>query len=108
MDYAWFNLSALIFGVAAWLLPFTAMAAQHKKKVARAAVLVQGGLACAVLSLLSVIVYQTYLVSIEDWSALMDTTNAVQFVSVVMALVAIALAVLAMGYGYYRAKQKQQ
>ncbi len=106
MSYAWFNLSALILGVAAWLLPLAAMAAQCKNRAATAAVLVQGGLVCAVLSLLSVIVYRTYLVAISDWSALMDTANTLQLVSVVMALVVIALAALAMGYGHYCAKRK--
>lgn len=94
MDYVFFNLSALLFGIAAWGLPALALGIAGKRKGAAAA-LIFGGLVCAVLSLLSVIVYNTYLVAIGDWSALLDTANAFQFVSLTMALIAIALATVA-------------
>ncbi len=94
MDYTFFNLSALLLSVAAWGLPVLALGMGAGRKDA-AVTLIFGGLACAVLSLLSVIIYNTYLVHIEDWSALMDTANATQFVSVVMVFVAILLAAVA-------------
>ncbi len=94
MDYTFFNLSALLLGVAAWGLPALAIGIGGRRKAA-AHILVFGGLACAVLSLLSVIIYNTYLVAIGDWAALLDTATASQFVSVTMALLAILLAAVA-------------
>lgn len=50
-----------------------------------------GGLAAAVVSLLLVITYRSYLISIEAWSALIDTRSGFQMASVVLVVLAIGI-----------------
>jgi cytochrome c oxidase subunit 4 len=50
-------------------------------------------IACSI-SLLMQIIYGNYLVRIEDWSALMDTSNAVTLVSSVLIIVTVILNII--------------
>lgn len=85
------NLGSLLLGLIAWILPIVNLAkhdkAAHKNWVAFSFASLS---ACSV-SLLFQIVYQNYLVKIEDWSAIMDTSGGLVFVSAVLIVGAIVL-----------------
>ena len=87
----WLNLGSLVLGLIAWILPVVNLAkhnkADHRNWVAFSVASVS---ACAI-SLCMQIFYQNYLVKIEDWSALMDTSSAVALVSTVLVAVTIVL-----------------
>lgn len=97
MGYAWLNLGSIIFGLLAWILPILVSTKFNKNKNIHGTYLVYGGLVSAILSLLFVITYRQHLISVEDWSALMDTKSGFQLASVVMSVVAITLNGLALG-----------
>ena len=90
----WLNLGSLILGLIAWVLPIVNLA-KHNKIEHRSwiAFSLSSVSACAV-SLFFQIVYHDYLAKIEDWSAIMDTSGGVVFVSAVLLLVTITLNVI--------------
>ena len=85
------NLGSLVLGLVAWILPVVNLVsydkANHRNWVVFSVVSIS---ACAI-SLCMQIFYQNYLVRIEDWSALMDTSNAVALVSAILLVVTIVL-----------------
>jgi len=85
------NLFSLVLGLVAWILPIVNLMRykqhDHKNWVAFSIISIS---ACAI-SLCLQIFYNYHLVKMEDWSALMDTTGAVAFVSVVLLIVTILL-----------------
>lgn len=83
---AFFNLGSLILGFAAWIIPLACILV--KKTGVPAAMLSFG--ACT-LSLLFQLAELQHRVHLSDWSALMDTVNAVVFAAVVMATVTFLL-----------------
>jgi cytochrome c oxidase subunit 4 len=97
MGYGLLNLGSLLLGLTAWILPIINLAmgsrTKHKKVLSGTSVT-----ACA-MALCLQIIYQNHLVKIEDWSALMDTSHAVTFVSVILLVGTIALnAITAFSY----------
>ncbi|KAB8135736.1 hypothetical protein F9U64_10700 [Gracilibacillus oryzae] len=85
------NAGSLILGLTAWILPIMNLILyknhQNKNWIAFSIISL---IACAV-SLLFQIIYNHHLVKIEDWSALMDTTGAVVFVSAVLLVITLIL-----------------
>ncbi len=100
---SWLNLGSLVLGLTAWILPVANLAkhnkADHRNWVVFSVVSVS---ACAI-SLCMQIFYQNYLVHIEDWSALMDTSSAVALVSTVLVVVTIVLNAITLAV-YYNVK----
>lgn len=91
MGMAWLNLGSMILGLLAWILPLLVITKFDKIKSVHGTYMLYGSLVSAILTLLFVITYRQYLISIEDWSALMDTNGSFQLASVVMVVVTIAL-----------------
>ncbi|MCL1999541.1 MAG: hypothetical protein FWG65_12320 [Turicibacter sp.] len=91
MGYTWLNVASLVLGLAAWILPIIGIA-KHSENWSIYAVFSLG--AC-VLAVFFQTVYQNYLVRIEDWSAIMDTSWGVVFASAVLIGVAFLLNLLA-------------
>ncbi|MDR2703422.1 MAG: hypothetical protein LBB58_03685 [Cellulomonadaceae bacterium] len=96
IGYGWLNLAALALGIIAWIIPIIILASKRDTLFARhghgiwgVSIMISLG-ACA-LALFLQILYQNYLVTIQDWAALMDTTGAVVIVSGVLLLVTLAL-----------------
>jgi hypothetical protein len=85
------NLGSLVLGLIAWILPVVNLM-RHGKRDHRAWIVlsIMSISACAI-SLCLQILYQYHLVKIADWSALMDTTGAVAFVSAILLVVTIVL-----------------
>lgn len=71
---SWYLLSlmSLLLGLAAWGFPLTALSGRLRLGTA----LTASSLCCSV-SLGCQLAYQAHLVSIQDWSALLDTADAV-------------------------------
>lgn len=93
-DYGWLNIGSLILGLFAWLIPAVSIL-RHKKRKNKflfVASLMSMG-ACAI-ALWFQISYNHYLVQIQDWTALMDTTSTLNWVSAVLLIVTILLNVL--------------
>lgn len=85
-----YHLGSILFGLLAWLLPLCALAGTKKPPLVRAG-LTNVSFACCALALCLQIMEVRRLVDLSDWSSLMDTQNAVVFVSTVLLVVTAAL-----------------
>ena len=96
MGNIWYLLNplSLLLGLAAWALPFMAISRRLRLDKALAA----SSLCCSA-SLWFQLVYQDHLVTVQDWSALLDTSGALVRVAAVLiavtALLQLGAAVLA-------------
>ena len=88
---ALFNLGSLLLGLAAWALPFLAIGRKE-----RFFFCCLGSFSCCIASLLLQLMEVQHRVRIEDWSALMDTINAVVMAAVVMVAVTVACSLFAL------------
>lgn len=107
--YSLLNLGSLVFGLIAWILPVVYIALYNINNRNWVVYSVASVSACAI-SLCMQIFYQNYLVRIEDWSALMDTSAAVALVSATLLVVTIVLnaIMLVICHGRnFRVSQKQ-
>jgi len=84
IDYGWLNIGSLLLGLAAWILPLIYILARpiatDRLRIAVPSI----SLAACSAALVLQIVYQNYLVRTEDWSALMDTSGSLVFISSVL------------------------
>lgn len=85
------NLGSLVLGLIAWILPAVNLMRHGKQDHRDWIVLSIMSISACAISLWFQILYQDHLVKIADWSALMDTTGAVAFVSAVLLIVTIIL-----------------
>lgn len=90
-SYGWLNVGSLLLGLISWILPIINIIryiSGNQKNWITLSILSMG--AC-IISLWFQIIYNNFLVMIEDWSALMDTTGALVFVSAVLIIITIIL-----------------
>lgn len=85
------NVGSLILGLIAWILPIINLVKSKKPDYGNCATLSVMSISACAISLCFQIFYNNYLVEIADWSALMDTSSAVTFVSAVLLTVTIIL-----------------
>ena len=85
------NLGSLVLGLIAWILPVVNLMRYKKHDHKNWVILSIMSISACAISLCFQIFYNNHLVKIEDWSALMDTTDAVVFVSSVLLIVTILL-----------------
>lgn len=96
------NPASLVLGLIAWVLPIVNLMLYKKHFHWHwPAVSVLSISSCAI-SLCLQIFYNNYLVKIADWSALLDTTDAVVFAAVVLLIVTITLNVITLLVYYDR------
>ena len=81
---AFFNLGSLLLGLAAWGLPFLAV-----KKKDQFGLCCLGSFGCCILSLLFQLFEVKNRVNLGDWSALMDTMQAVILAAVAMVVIMV-------------------
>jgi cytochrome c oxidase subunit 4 len=86
-----FNVGSIALGLVAWMLPIVSLMRFKKKNNDNWAILSIMSISACAVSLFFQINYNNHLVRIEDWSALMDTTGAVVFVSGVLLVVTLLL-----------------
>ena len=92
--YVWLNLGSLLLGLIAWILPIVSLARHYRDHNKKWALFSIASLSACVISLCFQILYNDYLVMIEDWTALMDTSKAVVRLSSLLAVVTIILNVI--------------
>lgn len=89
--YGLLNLGSLVLGLIAWILPAVNLAKHNKANHRNWVVFSVASVSACAISLCMQIFYGNYLVRREDWSALMDTSNAVALVSTILLVVTIVL-----------------
>lgn len=85
------NIGSLVLGLIAWILPVVNLMRYKKQDHRNWIALSFLSLSACSLSLYFQIFYNHHLVKIADWSALMDTTDAVAFVALVLLIVTVIL-----------------
>ncbi|MDU4738752.1 hypothetical protein [Clostridium sp.] len=85
------NPTSLLLGLIAWILPIINLIKFKKYENKSWIILSIISISSCVISLFLQIIYNNHLVQINDWSALMDTTDALVFVSAVLIVVTIIL-----------------
>ena len=89
MDYL--LILSLVLGLTAWILPIVSLIKSRKGNNKRWPFLSLASLSCCSISLCLQFFYNDYLVDIEDLSAIMDTSNALAFVSAVLVALTVTL-----------------
>lgn len=97
----WLNLGSLALGLIAWILPVVNLMQHNKADRRNWAVFSVASLSACATSLCMQLFYSDYLVKIEDWSALMDTSSAVALVATILLVVTIILNAITLVV-YYR------
>ena len=95
-DYGWLNLGSLVLGLIAWILPIVNLVRYKKGGNRNWTALSILSMSACTISLWFQISYNHYLVGIKDWSALMDTTGTLVWVSGVLVIVTIMLNIISM------------
>ncbi|MEN8194820.1 MAG: hypothetical protein ABFS12_18510 [Bacteroidota bacterium] len=85
------NLSSLVLGLLAWILPVVNLMRYGKRDQRNWVALSIMSISASALSLCFQIFSINHRVKVADWSALMDTMSAVAFVSAVLLIVTIIL-----------------
>lgn len=88
------NVGSLVLGLIAWILPVVNLMRYKKRAHRNWAVLSIMSISACAISLCFQIFYNYHLVKIADWTALMDTMDAVAFVAAVLLIVTIILNVI--------------
>lgn len=79
--YEWLNLGSFVIGLLAWTLPILNLVNHHKRWV----IVSLASMSACIVSICFQLLYNDYLVRIEDWSALMDTSQSVILLSFILA-----------------------
>ncbi|KNZ40767.1 hypothetical protein [Acetobacterium bakii] len=106
-EAGWLNLGSFVLGLIAWILPVINL--ERRNKVGNrnwVGVSLASVSACAI-SLCMQMFYTNYLVKIEDWSALMDTSAAVAWVATMLLAVTIILNAITL-IVYYKENSKDR
>lgn len=89
--FGYLNLFSLILGIIAWILPVISIMRYKKHNNRNWATLSLFSISACAISLCFQIFYYNYLVSIGDWSALMDISGAVASAASVLLIVTLIL-----------------
>ncbi|MFJ5564000.1 hypothetical protein [Lysinibacillus xylanilyticus] len=92
--YGWLNIGSLVLGLIAWILPIASLVMHNKNNYKKWVLFSIASISACVISLCFQILYNDYLVKIEDWAALMDTSKGVVRLSFLLAVVTIVLNVI--------------
>ena len=85
------NPASLLLGLIAWILPTISIFQYKNNKNEKWGVFSILSLSMCSISIYFQIIYTNHLVNISDWSALMDTNNALVFVASVLIIVTLTL-----------------
>lgn len=94
MPYGLLNLGSILLGLAAWIFPIVNLVKRNKAENRNWVAYLLVSISACAISLFMQIAYQDYLVKIEDWSALMDTSSALVFVSVILLSITLMLNII--------------
>jgi len=85
------NIGSLGLGLVAWILPIISLMKYRTKTQNSWSMRSVLSLSTCAIAIYFQVIYNHYLVKIEDWSALIDTAGAVNFVAGVLLVVTILL-----------------
>ena len=88
VGYGWMNLGSLLLGLTAWGIPAVYFS-RRKPGGDRAGLACLLSMAACAGALFLQVLYNKHLVELQDWSALMDTSGAVAWVSVLLLAVTL-------------------
>lgn len=88
----WLTIGSLVLGLIAWILPVVNIFRSHNNN--NWAVLSMLSISACVISLYFQLLYNNYLVKIEDWSALMDTSGGVVVAGSVLLVITLLLNIM--------------
>ncbi|GAF15135.1 hypothetical protein JCM19046_177 [Bacillus sp. JCM 19046] len=89
--YGWLNIASLVLGLVAWIVPIIYLMKQNKEKNKRWGLTLIVSMSACLMSICFQLLYNDYLVRIEDWSALMDTSKGSVRLSFLLAVGTIFL-----------------
>ncbi|WP_078551962.1 hypothetical protein [Bacillus alkalicellulosilyticus] len=96
-DYSLPNVGSFVLGLIAWILPIVILADSTKKNQKKwLVVLLFISFSACAIAVCFQLIYSFYLVTIEDWGALMDTAGGVAFAAAFLVIVTIVLNALAL------------
>ncbi|MGG3887267.1 hypothetical protein [Brevibacillus panacihumi] len=94
--YGLLNLGSLVLGLIAWILPTVNLMRNKKHGHQNWGILSMMSFGACATSLSFQIFYHNHLVTIEDWAALLDTTDAVAFATAALLIGTILLNVISL------------
>jgi len=92
--YGFLNLGSLLFGLIAWILPVINLVKKNKSENKNWIILSLSSVSACSISLCMQILYINHLVEVGHLSALMDTSDFIAFVSLVLLGVTIFLTIM--------------
>lgn len=84
MEYSWLNVGSVLFGVIALAVPVAAMIKKVRRAKIGLCILISMGF--CLMAVLFQMAYGNYRVEVQDWSALMDTAEAMLSLSAKLSL----------------------
>lgn len=108
LGYGLLNLGSLLLGLLAWILPVIMIVQRNKANYIKRIVYSFVSISACAISLCMQIFYTDYLVKIEDWSALMDTSAAIAVVSAILLVVTFVLNGIAIGLQWVNMMRKHR
>lgn len=94
MEYGYLNIGSIICGMVAVVIPIINLLKENKKNNNKWCILSLISISACAISLCMQIVYASYLVSINDFTALMDTFPTITFVAIALLMVTITLNII--------------
>ena len=88
----WLNIGSLVLGLIAWILPVVNIFRSRNNN--NWVVLSMLSICACVISLYFQLLYNNYLVKIEDWSAIMDTSGGVVVAGSVLLVITLFLNIM--------------
>lgn len=91
MGYTLLGLVSVLLGLIAWAFPVVNLTRRKKSENKSWIAFSLASVSACAITMFMQIVFQNNRVSIEDWSALADTSNALVFVSSVLLIITLVL-----------------
>ncbi|QIK52424.1 hypothetical protein G7058_10435 [Jeotgalibaca porci] len=92
-DYGWLNMSSLVFGLIAWIIPIFNII-RHKKRGNNHSIPTLLSMGSCAIALWSQLSYNIYLIEINDYPALLDTVGTLNWVAAILIFTTIILNVI--------------
>lgn len=90
LNNGWLNIGSFVLGLLAWIIPIYSMI-QRKKMGRNHSISIFLSMTACAIALWFQIAYNNYLVNLQDWGSLLDTTSTLNWVAAVLLIVTIFL-----------------
>jgi len=103
--YGFLNLGSLLFGLIAWTLPVINLVKKNKSENKNWIIFSLSSVSACAISLCMQIFYTNHKVKEEDFTALMDTSNVMAFVCLILLVGTIFLTIMTL-FTYWKSSRK--